>query len=289
MQVYLAAFETQFKNYKIDLPKTANLFCTYYYRKLTEHALLFLKESKHQGIITIDSGAHSFFELMGISVTSKEGSTGKALPNPYEYFEAYLAWVKEWYDHFSYFVELDLQELVGQKVILEWRERMKKEGVYGKCITVWHSYNSMDDFISQLADSHSKYVAIEGIRKGQPILDYNRYIKEAYERGIKIHGFALTRTELLKQCPFYSVDSSSWTSSIRYGKIHVWDEAQKKVKIVDSKEKAFFKYNVPTQLHSRNRAADDNKYKLEFNALAYFKMQQYFTKLWEARGIRWKN
>lgn len=288
MQVYLAAFETQFKNYKVDLPKTANLFCTYYYRKLTEHALLFLKESKHQGIITIDSGAHSFFELMGISVTSKEASK-KDLPDPYKYFEEYLAWVKQWYDYFDYFVELDLQELVGQKTVLEWRERMKKEKVYGKCITVWHSYNSYDDYLRQLADSQSKYVAIEGIRKGQPMLDYNRYIKAAHERKIKIHGFALTRTTLLEQCPFYSVDSSSWTSSIRYGKIHVWDEAQKKVKIVDSKPEHFFKYNVPIRLHSKHRAADDNKCKLEFNALAYFKMQEYFTKLWKARGIVWKD
>ncbi len=289
MKVYLAAYETQSQNYKVDLPLEANVFCTYYYKTLTEKTLIKLKDKKHKGLITIDSGAHSFFEIMGISVTSKKSNERrKDLPNPHEYFENYLEWVKKWYNHFSYFVELDLQALVGQSVVNLWRDRMKKEGVFDKCITVYHYYNSWDDFINLLDTSLSKYIAIEGIRKELEILDYTKYIKICYERKIKIHGFALTQPKLLNKCPFYSVDSSSWTSGIRYGALHVWDDKSCSMKSVKCNDKSFLKYNVPLNLHSSERSNVASKGKVEFSALAFFKMEKYFTDLWKERGVLWE-
>lgn len=289
MKVYLAAYETQFSNYDVYLPLDSNVFCTYFYKKHTEKTLLALKEKGHKGLITIDSGAHSFFEIMGISVTSqKNDEKKKDLPDPYEYFENYLQWIKKWYNYFSYFVELDLQALVTQDVVDKWRNRMKEEGVFDKCITVQHSYNSWNDFLKLIDESKSKYIAIEGIRKDIEMIDYNKFIKVCYERNIKIHGFALTRAKLLDKCPFYSVDSSSWTAAIRFGKIHIWDSKSAGIKIVDSSKKHFSKYNIPIHLHSNNRSNYESKLKCEFNAMEYQKMENYFTELWKKRGIEWK-
>ncbi len=288
MIVYLAAFETQYNNYAVKIPKDQAVFLSYYYQKQTDFTLSKLKPKGHKGKITIDSGAHSFFELLGISVVSHSLNDKRSkMPNPYDFFEKYLTWVKEKYELFDYFVELDLQELVGQDVVDGWRRRMKKAGVFDKCITVNHSYNSFDDFKKLAKASDSRYIALEGLRKGQPIPDYNKFIKYCYENKVKVHGFALTRGSILDYCPFYSVDSSSWTSSIRFGKIHVWDKPSLAIKTVDSNRAAFFDFNIPLSLHAKNREREISKAKLEFCAKSYIEMQAHYTRLWEKRGIRW--
>lgn len=41
---------------------------------------------------------------------------------------------------------------------------------------------------------------------------------------VKVHGFGLTRWDLIKKHPFYSVDSSSWNAAARYAILNVFDE-----------------------------------------------------------------
>lgn len=286
MKVYLAAFETQFRSYQVKVDPTQNLFLTYWYLPQTEEALRYLKPNGHRGLLTIDSGAHSFFELMGISVTAK-AQAAKEVPDPHKYFSDYLAWAKEYAPLFDFFCELDLQELVGQEVVDEWRARVNEAGLGHKLITVWHSANSWADYERLLDTTKSRYIALEGIRPGQPMIAYNRFLKEAYKRQIRVHGFAFTRTELLRQFPFWSVDSSSWTASIRYGKLHFWDG--KTLRVIDPKLAHFAKYNIPVALHSSMRSKDASKAKLEFSAVQFQKMQTFFTRYWEGRGIRWQD
>lgn len=287
MKIYLAAYETQHRAYGMEVCPNSNLFLTYYYRNITEHTLRHLTERAHQGIITIDSGAHSFFEIMGISVTSKEAKKDVEVPDPDLYFQRYLEWAKEWHEHFDYFCELDLQELVGKEKVDNWREQVNAAGLGHKLITVHHSFNDWNDFEKLCANTKSGYIAIEGIRKGQKILEYNRFLKYAYDRQIKIHGFAFTRSKLLYHFPFYSVDSSSWTTAPRYGILNKFDFT--KMKTVKPSKEQFFENQIPLELHNSFKGKEAEKVKLEWAARQYQELEKFFTSLWESRGIKWKD
>jgi hypothetical protein len=51
----------------------------------------------------------------------------------------------------------------------------------------------------------------------------------------------------------------------------------------------YIKNQIPVSLHNRDRSGDANKKKLEWSAKEYQKMQEFFTRLWTARGIKWKD
>lgn len=286
MRVYMAAYETQRKNYDIKLDPDCGLFLSYFYQKIVDKVLPDIKANGHRGTIVIDSGAHSFFEEMGVSATAtKAKQGGKISREPEEFFKEYVQWVKANYDYFDYFVELDLQEIVSQRRVNEWRQIYKQEGIIDKCIMVHHSFNSTEEFF-ELVDKYqtSGYIGLEGLRPGFPMMDYNFFLKEAYERGIKVHGFAFTKSGLLYKYPFFSVDSSSWTAPIRFGKIHKFYEGV--MKVVDEK-RHFIQYNIPIGMHSKFRTKEDCAFKLETNHLSFIEFERFFTELWESRGIFW--
>jgi hypothetical protein len=287
MRIYFAAYETQKSSYKIELPLDSNLFLTYFYHKKVNAELPNLKPKGHTGIITIDSGAHSFFEQMGVSVTGKKEKKGKkAQQDPEVYFAKYLEWVKEWYNYFDYFVELDLQEVVGQKRVTEWREIMAAEGVYDKCITVFHSSNTEREFDELLDTSHSGYIGLEGIRPSQPMLPYNRYLKKAYDAKVKVHGFAFTRADLLYDFPFYSVDSSSWCTVVRYGVFQIFNNGRM-LSCAPVKDH-FIRSNIPIFMHNSFRKPEEIKVKEEWACTHYKQLEYFFTDLWMYRGIDWE-
>lgn len=286
MRVYMAAFETQKKNYDIKLDVNCGIFLSYFYQKIVDKVLPDIKASGHKGVIVIDSGAHSFFEEIGVSATAKnKKKDGNISKDPEVFFKSYVKWVKENYDYFDYFVELDLQEIVSQKRVNEWRQIYKEEGISDKCIMVHHSFNNEEEFF-ELLDKYqtSGYIGLEGIRPGYKVMDYNFFLKQAYERGIKVHGFAFTRSQLLYKYPFFSVDSSSWTTPIRYGVHGFFYEGEMKS---CSEKKDYFRFNRPIAMHSSFRTKDDSRVKLEIHHLEYLKLQDFFTKLWEGRGVFW--
>lgn len=287
MKIYSAAFETQKSSYGIELPPESNLFLTYYYQKKVNECLPPLKANGHTGIITIDSGAHSFFEQMGVSATAKHSKKGrKADKDPEEYFKNYIAWAKQNYNYYDYFVELDLQEIVGIKRLREWRKIMKEEGVADKCITVHHSVNNDEEFSELLETSVSRYIGIEGIRPGYRMLPYNKFLKKAYDAKVKVHGFAFTRADLLHDYPFYSVDSSSWCTVVRYGVFQIYKNGRM-CSIAPIRDH-FIKHGIPIFMHNSFRKVEEVKIKEEWAVTHYNKMERYFTDLWNYRGINWE-
>jgi hypothetical protein len=46
---------------------------------------------------------------------------------------------------------------------------------------------------------------------------YRRSFDIAIERKTRLHGFAMTTSEVVKRFPFYSIDSTSWTAGNRWG------------------------------------------------------------------------
>lgn len=285
MRLYFAGSETAHDYKYRSFKPTDDLFCTYFYKKKTENFLNYM-DKKHEGIVTIDSGAHSFFAFIGLSVSSHKSKN--EMPDPEVYFAKYLAWIKEWYDFADFFVELDLQDIVGQPKVLEWRQKYKDAGVWDKIITVHHSMNSWQDYEDLIADSDSKYIALEGLRGGKENIPYLKLIKYAYQNKVKVHGFALTNQNIICKYPFYSVDSSSWTAVNRYGITFKFDEGKGRMNQFAPSKKTFLKFHIPIEMHNTLVEAENRLKKLEFAQLQFRAMGEFYDRFWKVRGVDWE-
>lgn len=286
MRLYFAGMETAYGyNYDQFIP-TDNLFCTYFYKRNTEKWLAKFGKD-HKGLVTIDSGAHSFFSFIGLSVSADKSQSKGEMPDPQEYFEGYIKWIKEWYDYADYFVELDLQDIVGQDVVWEWRQRYVDEGIAEKIITVHHSMNTWAEYDRLINDSKSQYVALEGLRNGKENIPYLKLIKHAFKHKTRVHGFALTNQSVMTKYPFFSVDSSSWTATNRYGVIYRFDETKGRMKQLKTNKNHFFDNNLDLMMHNQHREKENQHFKLHQSQVEFRKMENYFGKLWRKRGVDW--
>lgn len=289
MIVYLAGTEAQENKSLIEKGKIKHAFISYYYlRNRTTHELMSFYR-KHIDRIVVDSGAHTFLsESESIKTASSLRKKNKTKETPFEFMEKYKRWVKEFYQYFDNFVELDIGEIVGQENVLRWRKELKELGVYNKCITVYHkNVMSIKDFDDMLDDSQSKYVALEGFRSGRRGFAYLPLIKKCYDRKIKVHGFAMTKDSVVENYPFYSVDSTSWRAGNQYGTAKVLtSEGTKIIRFKD--REGFFKLKGSglLDIHGENKHLSAmKKYELSINA--YSEWEEKITRLWEKRGIKW--
>ena len=201
MVIYLAGIE---QKECIKVSKTGcvpNAFYSYFYlRKSNETTDLMIENRPFHKTIFIDSGAHSFFtenHSMGISATGFKKKKSKKDDSPEVYFEKYIDWIEKNFDYIDYFAELDIGELVGQETVLGWRKQLKERGLYSKCVTVYHpKVMTFEEYVEMIEDSESKYIALEGDRSSRNRLPYNELIYEAYSRGVKVHGFAMTKSDI---------------------------------------------------------------------------------------------
>jgi len=292
MKIYFAGLEQQDTLQLLKEKLIDNGFISFYYERKHKKTLMPIIRKSIKNVI-VDSGAHTFFSEMtygGLSVSVHKKKT-KTKETGDEYFAQYKEWLLKNSDYYDYFVELDIGELVSQKKVLEWREELKKLGLYNRCITVYHpDIMTFQDYIDTLEDSQSKFVAVEGDRpQHRKRLPYLRLIKEGYNRKVRIHGFAMTKDDTFFKFPFYSVDSTSWKAGVMYGVGKVILANKKKIKNIKFKNKnAFFKIGNANAslLHSKALSvARYARYVLSIDA--YKKIEKEVTKVWKARGIIW--
>ena len=156
----------------------------------------------------LDSGAFTLF-------TDKSKGNGIRWE---EYVDRYADFVRK--NNVSLFFELDIDSLVGYRKVLELRDRLERKA--GRhCIPVWHRSRGKAEFLKS-CDSH-KYVAIGGIVSKE--IRPNEYdvfpwfIRQAHEKGAKIHGLGFTSLAGLTRCHFDSVDSTTWLVGDRFSNI----------------------------------------------------------------------
>lgn len=293
MKVYLAALEMSEAYGPISKGLIKNGFFSFYYMRQKMVPPLTLEVAKGCGVknIVVDSGAHSFFvQSEDIKAATNHKAKSKVKETPQEYFDKYVKWIESCWVYFDYYVELDIGEIVTQAKVLEWRELLKQKGLYKKCLPVFHpAVMSFDDYIHMLETCESGYVGIEGIRHPSFVLPYNKYIKEAYIRGVKIHGFAMTKKDVMERFPFYSVDSNSWKSGIMYGAgLKVTDEGIESIRYRNKKDfgKTGGKIDVDV-VFGENKALASEMILTE-TSKAYAYMEDYYSELWTKRGIIWK-
>jgi len=306
MKIFLAATETFWQNFRIIPSVTSlfngdkyNLFYSYLHDKQSSRSSVNYPDSFN----ICDSGAHSFFTSseVNLGIPTQHSQKSTRMDDPDKYVSDYIKWMQRNWDRFDFFVELDIQDLVGYEKVLNWRRLYKKAGVWQKVITCYHESNSFEEFQQMVDDSESRYVGIEGVRKGRPKLDYNRFIKYCYDNRCAIHGFAMVKRDYLSLHPFFSVDSSSMTYMYRAGMSYRWDKDKGKLKgvrghrkLFTEKSKRYYHDNIaePGEFVAVDKGSlvkyEDVWIRRAAEARdAIKKQEEYFTRLWNSRGVVW--
>lgn len=121
------------------------------------------------------------------------------------------------------YVEVDVDKMIGLKETERLRRSLEKQ-VGWKSMPVWHTNRGYDKWLEICRDydyvcfgafltdnlSASKYHLIE------------KFISDAQKENTKVHGLGFTNFNWLKKLKFYSVDSSSWLSGVRYGHLNMY-------------------------------------------------------------------
>ena len=195
-----------------DIPYLLESF--YYFRDfqkpLIHNADLFL----------LDSGAFTFM------------NTVKGNVNWNDYIDKYISFINK--NGVQHYFELDIDVIVGYEEVKRIRAKIEREtGV--KSIPVWHKSRGIEEY-KRLVNEY-EYISIGGIvtkeikKEEYPLL--KKIVQYAYDRGTKVHGLGFTPKDV-GQYKFYSVDSTSWKSSRRFGSMYKFDG--KEIKVITPKK-----------------------------------------------------
>ncbi len=271
MKIFLSAVETYLD--AISKSNYKNLLTSFYYRNGAKRAIDTLGGKRE---IMVDSGAYSFFSqrLKDAASTVKSATHQRtALVNLDNYVNEYKEFIKKWRDKVNYFVELDIDVLVGKEKLLEIRESLR-EVAGEKLIPAYHAtMGSWEENRDELF--RYDYVALEGIAAGgKPRIPYMQCIRDCYENGKKVHVFAMTKVDFLEKYPIYSTDSISWKS------VAMWGRSQLSPK--EGKLAKYYKHQM------KGGGEKITKHVIEEIKL-WDDLQTYLTNLWKKRGIIWED
>jgi hypothetical protein len=206
------------------------------------------RKKKHPDVkFMIDSGAHTFEKNWNVPPYN----TWKVAD--YEkYLVGYVEFLKKNAPYISCAVELDIDwPLVvaiygnykglhtkedGRQIVESWQEKYFKPltANYGiEIIYVWHEVYQMTGFESFC--QRFPYVGIPGEKSSES--NFNQYITIARRYTTKLHGFAATKQSDFRDWPWFSVDSTTWKSSERYGTLIDWDAHTQRLVFEDDKSK----------------------------------------------------
>lgn len=256
MKLMLAAFENPWR-VKPEVFKyqkhSEYMLASYYYlrgKEPTEMTELFWERNRTDDFM-LDSGA---FTLK----TSRKGITDEDLDI---YVGEYIEYVKK--HKIKRYIEVDIDKQIGYDKVLEIRERLHREVGWAP-IPVYHPNMPISEF-KDMVDKYD-YVCIGGLQDStignhelDKVIMLNKY---ARQRNVKTHGLGFTSAGFYKY-GFYSVDSTSWKSGVRYGQIAKFKDG----KIVHIKK--------PDNTKADNLLAETN------NLVEWLKLQQY------AKRISW--
>lgn len=157
----------------------------------------------------LDSGAFSF--MNGQKITEEQFD---------EYVDKYIKFINE--NDIKYFFEMDVDIIFGIDKVHQIRNKIEKE-TGKKVIPVWHKERGLDYWRKMCEDYD--FVAIGGLVFHFKKAEYEmvkKMLNYARNRNVKVHGLGFTKTKILEDFNFYSVDSTSWVKSAVLGQNIQW-------------------------------------------------------------------
>lgn len=216
LKLYISGLEQLYNkmNEKIIRKSKYLLFSFAYIGKALHNRPYFEKiiiDWNRENNLILDSGAFTFMNGKKISKSEMDS-----------YCQKYIDFVKKY--HIKNYVELDVDALFGTEQAMKYREKLESEIGY-QCLPIWHKERGMQAF-KQDVEKYD-YVGIGGIAMKQiKKSDWEKLkmlTSYARKRHTKIHAMGFTPSHDVYKYGFYSSDSSSWSSSMRYGTISNFD------------------------------------------------------------------
>lgn len=244
----------------------------------------YLKNSRHN--------LHDKYESHGVKIFIDSGAYTYQMDNKYrersaaeweKHIEGYLRWAERNRNIIFAMANLDLENLVGVEQVLAWNEKyfepfMLRTGI--PVCFVWHSISGEDKW--EWYCKRYPYVGLTWVSDGGAEVGLNygvNKLKIAEKHNTLVHGFGMTRTPLLPQLPFYTVDSTTWKSGFRYGQIAVWN--RNKIQLIRRdgfKTKVFpiiGKYEIDPPLDFDKLDRYEEPEILRVNVFSYLKAEEY--------------
>lgn len=178
-----------------------------------------MQKKKKEVTLFLDSGAHSLYmKLMLQNNTFNEREYD-------EYFDNYIQFIKDNEQFIDTYVNLDV---INDPVrSMKNYKRMIKENL--NPIGVVHPGEEYK-WIDQYIEMGCEYIGLGGLGQFFTKQKYYQWADEAWAKHIcksdgmpkvKVHGFAMTSLDLMLRFPWFSVDSTSWVQTGRFGNVYV--------------------------------------------------------------------
>lgn len=197
----------------------------------------------------------------------------------------YAAWIKRFKHLFNTYANLDA--IGNAEATLDNQHRLEDLGV--EPIPVFHvneDWAQLESYIEQYP-----YIALGGM---VPYMRYTKKIMPWIIKAFKLagdravyHGFGATSWEVIKDLPWYSVDSSSWGAGFRYGRVPLFDENRGKFVTAQlgdptscGKASKLFRRLGFDPLDFVDRSRNDRAKICAVSALSYMKAEQWLRKRW---------
>ena len=145
------------------------------------------------------------------------------------------------------FIELDIDSIVGIKKVEELRDFLYKEtGV--QPIPVWHKERGLKYWEKMIKEYDFVAIGASGTndamwtRTKEGTLALNKLVYQAKQHNCKVHGLGYTSLKNIDSIGWYSVDSTSWLSAVKYPTgLHIFQNGK------------LIKYPQPKGTHSNHK------------------------------------
>jgi hypothetical protein len=265
--------------------------CSYLYVRKAGVDLLKDRKKKFPHMqFMVDSGAHTLIESYHQKFKSWKVKDFE------DYCIAYRDWLLQNLDYIDVAVELDIDYCInmatgnqpdapyGAKVVKEWQDKyfrpLEEKGL--PIIYCWHEPRGMQGWEEMCSDF--SYVGLPGEFSSNP--DFNKYVTVAKRYTTRIHGFAATKQADFRDWPWYSIDSTSWKDSERYGVLLHWDEHKQRFLYDQDKTRrhlyrdAMLKYGLPAD---KIIAGKDYKSFTIFALISMTLMEKFYQRKYSTR------
>lgn len=218
----------------------------------------------------IDSGAYTYItnpEYESYTVEQWE-----------EQIHKYLNWARKHKDSIFAIADLDLQYLVGNEKVYEWRKKYFEPFMLETGIPVCFIYHEEGDAQWEYMCKRYPYIGLSlNVDGNIDEADLREKFRIAEKYNTLVQGMASTRTQMLTEYPFYTVDSTTWNVGLKYGEISVWNETKmSRIKKADFQDKAFPIISRYDKHFDFDLILDEDKTELiRVNAYAFVQAEKY--------------
>jgi len=245
------------------------ILLSYHYYKNTDLDALFTKYfTEPYPDVFVDSGGFSAM-TQGVTIDINQ----------------YAAWVKRYRHLINTYANLD--DITSAENTLNNQHTLEDMGL--QPLPVFHvkeDWKVLEQYIEKYP-----YIALGGM---VPYMRYTKRIMPWIIKAFKLagdkavfHGFGATSWEVIKNLPWYSVDSSSWGAGFRYGQVPLFDGHKGRfftVQLGNRAECGKYAYLIrelgfdPADFWDRSR--NDRSKICAISALSYVKAEQWLRNRW---------